>query len=105
RANAFVDMHGRPLDGNGDGANGDDFVTTLSINVDPATAPVLGIPDFARGPGQIVRSPANTGSGIPVTVTRAAGARSVSFDLAYDPTMLNVRSVSLAPGLDPAATL
>jgi hypothetical protein len=105
RSNGFIDVHGRPLDGNGDGVNGDDFTTTLTIDVDPATAPVLRILDLARGPGQLVRSPANTGAGIPITITRAAGASSVTFELAYDSTMLDVVSVSLAPGLGPTAAL
>src|SRR5262249_54737799 len=44
---AFVDLNGVPLDGNGDGTPGDNYVTTFTIAALPV---VVGVPDFSRGP-------------------------------------------------------
>src|SRR6185503_6337972 len=83
RADGWVDARGGLLDGNGDGPAGDDYVTTFVV-ADSTSAPVLRVPDFARGPGQAVNVPA-TAAGLPILLSNAAGMTSGSFDLIFDP--------------------
>src|SRR5262249_33727903 len=62
---AFVDQSGVPLDGNGDGTPGDNFVTTFTVTTPPVT---VSVPDFARGPaaGQNINLINNTTNGVPI---------------------------------------
>lgn len=76
-----------PLDGDGDGTPGGDYVATFTVDAPPAV--VVSVPDFTRGPGQVVNIPA-TGSGIPVRVSEMAGVRTVDVTLVYDPSTLTV---------------
>ena len=46
---------------------------------------MLTIPSFARGPGNNVLLPNNTGLGIPLTLTNAAGVTNATFTLTYNP--------------------
>ena len=91
-ASGFHDATGHLLDGNGDGNDtqaNDNFVT--SFTVAPGTGRVLSIKDFARGPGQPVNdTPVAGNSQLAVSLDNAAGLRSVSFTLTYDPTLLTV---------------
>ncbi|TWT85946.1 Cohesin domain protein [Posidoniimonas polymericola] len=88
---AFQDTAGADLDGNGDTIAGDDFTTTFVVEPSPRT---LGLPDFARGPGQAIDlSPTTTGPGtleLPITLSDANGIYAVDFDLVYDPAVLSV---------------
>ena len=90
-ASGFHDASGHLLDGNGDGNDtqaNDNFVTSFSVA--PSTARVLSIKDFARGPGQPVNdTPLAGNSQLAVSLDNAAGLRSVSFTLTYDPTLLH----------------
>src|SRR5581483_10460738 len=52
-ANGVKAVTGGLLDGNADAVEGDDYVTTFAVNNGP-TAVVVGVADFARGPGQAV---------------------------------------------------
>jgi hypothetical protein len=62
---------GQLLDGEFDGVPGGDCVRSLAW---PGPAGmVVGLPDFTRGPGQVVQVPAADASGIPLTVNDAAG--------------------------------
>jgi hypothetical protein len=94
RADGLVDDHGRPLDGNpGDEVTGD---YSFTFTVEPSSAPVLSIGDFARGPGQRVNLPANNNNaGIPVRILNGQGAGSVSFGIRYDPALLTIEDVVL----------
>lgn len=80
------------LDGDGNLTPGGDYSTSFVVGT-PTVAPVVvSLPDFARGPGQSVTVPNNatTYTGIPVTLTNAAGVRSVSLTIKYDPTLLTI---------------
>jgi hypothetical protein len=102
RTNGFVDMLGRTLDGNDNDINGDDY--NGSFVIAGSTAPRLSISDFSRGPGQVVNIPAN-GAGLPITISNGAGVSSISFQLHYNPSLLDVTDVTLASGLGAGATL
>jgi len=92
RANAFVDTHGRLLDGDNDGVAGGAFAATQIQTVD-TSAVVLGLGEFARGPGQDVNLPA-AGTGVPLRISNGQGVTNVSFTLQYDASLLTVTGVS-----------
>jgi hypothetical protein len=82
RSDGWKDLRGETLDGNADGVEaltGDDYVTTFTVS--EAAGAMVGLPDFARGPGQTVNVPA-TGTGLPIRITGGTGATSVSLELA-----------------------
>jgi hypothetical protein len=86
------DELGRPLDANGDGIFGDDFV--LGFAILPGSEPILSIGEFARGPGQSVRLPAGSPTGgIPIRITNGAGITDVEFTLRYSPADLSLLGV------------
>jgi subtilase family serine protease len=62
---------------------------TSTLNVTAPTTPVLSVPGFSRGAGQVVDVP-NTGSGIPISITNATDVTQASFTLIYDPTLLTI---------------
>ena len=99
--NGFHDASGHLLDGNGDLNDtqvNDNFVT--SFGVAASTARVVSIKDFARGPGQPVnQDPLVANSRLAVSIDNAAGVRSVTFTLTYDPGLLHVSTANLAAGL------
>ncbi|MBX9628182.1 MAG: Ig-like domain repeat protein, partial [Gemmataceae bacterium] len=89
---AFRGLDGRALDGDGDDAPGGDF-TSAALDVAAPAGPVLAVGGFARGAGQAVQ--------LPVTIRGAGTVTQVSFQLAYDPTLLTVPAtgaVTLAGG-------
>jgi hypothetical protein len=87
-SNGFQDANGGLLDGNGDGTPGDNYVNTFTVAASAAV--VVTVPDFARGPGQVVNVPATGVNGIPINIGNASGVTSVSFTLTYDPTLLTI---------------
>ena len=92
----FKDSEGHLLDGNADDVEGGDYVTT--VTVEPTTARMMAIPDFARGPGQDVNVPAMD-SGIPMTISDGSDILAVYSVFDYDPALLTVTGVTLASGL------
>lgn len=94
-ANGFKDTSGGLLDGNGDGTPGDDFVSTFTFA--PTSGQVVGIPDFARGPGQSVNVPA-TSSGLPLRISDGSGVTSVAVTLRYNPALLTILFAAPAAG-------
>ncbi len=95
RYNSIVDAVGRPLDADGDGAFGHDYV--LAFAVTPNTTPVLSIDEFARGPGQKINLPAvDLAAGLPVSISNGAVVHDVGFTLRYNPALLSVSDVNLA---------
>jgi hypothetical protein len=110
RYDSFVDLFGRPLDGNGDGRSGDDYLFgddyRLVFVVAPSDTPVLSIGEFARGPGQPVNLPASDPTaGIPVRISKGSSVRDVDFTLRYDPALLSVLDVGLADAISGTLTL
>src|SRR5574341_821364 len=105
-ANGLIDRQGGLLDGNADGTTGDN--ASLAFTVTSSSAPVLSIPDFARGPGQAVVVPATDTvipTGIPLRISDGSGVQSVSFSLAYDPALLTITGVANGAGLPGDATV
>ncbi len=98
-ADAFQDTQGNLLDGDADGAAGDDLTFTFTVN--PISgAPVVSLPDFARAANQNVSIPTNA-VGLPVRVSNAAGRTTLSFEIAFDPTMLMIDGASPGVGVLP----
>lgn len=100
RADGFKDLAGGLLDGNVDGTAGDDYVSDFTV--DAIASPVLGIGDFARGPGQPVNVPAFRG-GFPILFSGGTINESIQFTLAFDPALMVIAndpgSVILGVGL------
>ena len=79
---------------------------TNSFTISAPAAPILTLPDFARGPGQNVDvSDASTSYGtaastlLPVALSSTTGVTSVSFELDYNASYLNISNVALAAGI------
>jgi len=90
----FVDALGEPLDGLGNGTAGSNFVTTFVVSAPPVA---VGVPSFARGPGNDVNLPnsanpttVSTSNGIPVNLSNVAGVTSGTFTFQFNPTLLNI---------------
>ena len=96
---AFKDLfYGELLDGNADGASGDDYVGTFTVAA-PQTI-VVSLPDFARGPGQAVDVPAGHNGlpiqdGLPIRLSNAAGVESLELVIRYDPDLLTISGADL----------
>ena len=98
--NGFVDALGSHLDGASNGTAVDwttSFTTTFQddANHNANPAPVLGIPDFARGPDSsttiavpILATGNNVLHGIPITLYNAAAVTDATFTLTYNPQIL-----------------
>lgn len=93
---------GSMLDGNGDGTGGDEYTTSFAVDTEGALR--IGIPDFVRGPGQPINLPADVDSGLPLSVSDGANVRSVEVRIGYDPALLEISGVEVAPGLPEGAT-
>jgi hypothetical protein len=65
----------------------------------------VSLPNFARGPQQPVQVPASASTGIPVTLSNGAGITSASFQLRYNPALLNVTGAAVAPGMPVGSTV
>ncbi len=91
------------LDGDGDGTAGGDFVQTFSIAAPPANAVTVSLPDFARGPGQEINLPADTTLGIPLSISEAAGLRTVNLQIGYDTSLLTFAAATVGADM-PAGT-
>ncbi len=98
----FKDQNGNLLDGNNDGTAGDNFLTSFTVNASRAV--IVGLPDFARGPGQLINVP-GTATGLPITLSDGTGVTSVSLTLTYDPSLFILRAVSAGSDVAPGATI
>lgn len=104
RADGWKDVRsGQLLDGNADGVIGinDNYVTTFTA---AAGGLVVSLPDFARGPGQPVNTPA-TGANLPVFLSTGAGVTSLSLTVTYNSALLNVSSASLGASVPAGWTM
>ncbi|HEX2973840.1 MAG TPA: C25 family cysteine peptidase [Tepidisphaeraceae bacterium] len=86
RADGWRDTYGELLDGDADGLAGGDYHGTFHI--DPSDAPIVTVPDIARGPGQAIT--------LPVRIDNAAGVQSVALQLLYSSSLLEFGHVTLA---------
>lgn len=101
-ANGIVDTLGTVLDGNADSIPGGDYVQNFTVQPNPA-AVTVSIPNFARGPRQDVNLPAETTAGIPISFSNGAGILSASFQIYYNPALLEITDATLAASLPPGA--
>ena len=95
--NDWADVSGNALDGNIGGGN---YVATFTVA--SSSAPVLTLPDFARGPGQPVNTNSAglaTATGLAVSINQGYGVENVDFDLYYNPTLLDITAVAKASGV------
>ncbi len=103
-ASGFKSPAGIPLDGDGNGQPGGHFENTFTVSAPEAGNVTVSIPDFVRGPGQVVNIPANQTNGLPVSVSNGAGIRNVAFQISFDPDLLEVTGVTVADGMPVGAT-
>lgn len=101
RSDGWTDLSGSPLDGLDSGVAGSgDYTNTFTVSA--PTMPVLSLPDFARGPGQAVdvnRDGTARTPYLPVRLSDTSGLQSLSFEIDYDPTLLEVTGAQMAAGL------
>jgi hypothetical protein len=93
---SITDTGGGLLFGNGT-QPGSNYVASFSVSA--PSGPVLSIPDFARGPDSAdnINVPARSNTGIPITLTAAVGVTDVTFNLNYNPALLNVTGTTNGP--------
>lgn len=104
-ANGFRDATQTLLDGDSDGQPGVNYVRNFSVAADVAGTVALRLPNFARGPQQPVNVPANATSGLPISFSDGGGITSASFELRYNPALLNINGAFVAPGLPAGANV
>jgi hypothetical protein len=85
------------LDGNGDGTAGDNYTNTFTVAAPAATARVVSLPSFVRGPGQPVNLPTNLTIGIPVRLSNGQGVTAVNLQIRYDPALLTFTAAAGVP--------
>ncbi|MGB8858115.1 MAG: dockerin type I domain-containing protein, partial [Ilumatobacteraceae bacterium] len=94
-ASGFRAVNGDLLDGNADRTPGDDFSDTF--NVSGSAVARVSIADFARGPGQYAGVPTGA-AGVPVRISGAGSFTTASFEIHFDPTLLQVTGFSNPAG-------
>jgi hypothetical protein len=97
-ADGFLDTNSILLDGDSNGATGDNYVQTFAVDPNPGVV-VVSMPNFSRGPQQPVNIPASATTGIPVSFSDGGGILSATFQLRYDPALLDITGATVAPGL------
>jgi len=97
--NAFRDVLHGVLDGNTSGSVGDDYVGNFTIASPASNAVVLGVADLTRGYGQAMNLPASGAAGIPITLSSGVGVSGIDFKLLYNPQLLSISTVAVAPGI------
>ncbi len=107
--NGFIDALGAHLDGANSGGHAN-FTTSFTTQYQANSTPVLGIPDFARGPdsNSPIKVPNDSANGIPLTLYNAANVTDVTFSLTYNPSLFNITgalSGDASDATDAAATL
>ena len=103
--NGLRSLDGGPLDGNADGEPGDDFFASFAVAAANPDELTVGIPDFVRGPGQAVNLPADSAAGIPITVSKGTGVRSIDMQLRYDATTLQITDAHVSAAVPDGATV
>lgn len=101
----FRDSNHELLDGDGDLIPGGDWVTTWTTGSPAPNSVLVQIPNFSRGPQQAVNVPASSASGIPISFSDGEGVTTATFQIHYDPTLLNITAATVAPGLPEGATV
>lgn len=94
---------GRLLDGNADGQEGDDFVTSFRVDPLPAGTAVVGVPGFFEDAGQAVGLVGTAAGGIPLVISSPGSVMSLDMEFFYDPTLLEVTGIETAAELPEGA--
>src|SRR5207253_5702339 len=98
-ATAFKDTTGAALDGNNDGVNGDNYVTTFTVAAPAGVA--VTVPDFARGPdaADAINVPNNSSNGIPIALSNGSGVTDATVVLQYNANLLTITGGTVNPAL------
>ncbi len=98
---AFGPNHGF-VDAGSVGANAANWATTFTTHYQSRHTPILGIPDFARGPdgNTPIQVPSGSSAGLPITFYNAGGVTQASFTLSYNPALLNITGALAGAGSD-----
>ena len=104
-ADGIKDTGGLLLDGNGDGTAGDDFSSTFEVAAPAANSVTVSIPDVVRGPGQAVNLPADSTSGIPLTISEGTNVRAIDVRIAFDPTLISIEAATPGPDAPAGASV
>jgi hypothetical protein len=106
-SDAFQTSTGRQLDGNGDGFQRaeDLMVRSFTVSETLADSVIVSLPDFVRGPGQAVNIPANSDSGLPLSLSDGEGVRAVELQISYDPELLEIADATVTDGMPAGATV
>ncbi len=104
-ADGFIDTTTTLLDGDANSTAGGNYVRTFIVSSSPANAVTLSVANFARGPQQSVNIPANGASGLPIAFSNGGGITTATFNLRYNPALLNITAATVAPGLPAGATV
>lgn len=107
----IMSLEGQILDGNDDGVPGGNY--TKSFLVSAQTTPVIGLFDFARGPNQAVDLRPHTDPSLNTVVGglgieadfQNLSVQNLSFDLAYDPSLLEITGIARDTELPAGATV
>ena len=78
---------------------------TFTVPAPPTGAITISMPDFVRGPGQDVNLPDDTNSGIPLSLSEAAGVRTVDLQISYDPSLLEITGATVGAEMPEGATV
>jgi hypothetical protein len=102
----FHDALNAALDGGNSGGQAS-YTTTFTTHYEADKTPILGMPDFARGPDATgpIKVPNAAGHGIPITLYNASKVTGVIFSLDYDPALLSISGASNSDATDPASSL
>ncbi|MDX2038445.1 MAG: Calx-beta domain-containing protein [Isosphaeraceae bacterium] len=87
-SNGFRSSQGSLLDGNADGATGDDYIGSFTLTRG-ANARVVSVDDLVLGAGQTIAAP------LDVILEDGTGISVVTFKLLYDPGLLTVANSGL----------
>jgi hypothetical protein len=98
-ADGLRDTNGELMDGDANGTAGGNFIQNFTVTAPAANAVTLSIPNIARGPQQSVNLPTPGAPGIPITLSNGDGVTSASFQLRYNPALLNITSAAVSAGM------
>jgi hypothetical protein len=104
-ADGFTTAGGTLLDGNENQVAGTDYVAEFTVSEPAANAVAIGAPDFVRGPGQEIHLPADTTTGIPLSITDGENIQSIAIRLRYDPALLEITGATISENIPAGATL
>ncbi|MCY2990074.1 MAG: dockerin type I domain-containing protein, partial [Planctomycetota bacterium] len=79
-------------------------VQDFTVSAPAAGAVTVSLPDFARGPNQVVNVPASVSTGLPLTLTNDGQVYAIDVQISYDPSLLNITGATVAAGMPAGST-